>query len=69
LHREPLSEVVELAEDPVSQPLLIVASSHDRRELVVDEPLPLFTPVLGGKAPVGRHGRSDFYPEAGMPNR
>ena len=69
LHREPLSEVVELVQDPASQPPLIVASSHDHGELVVDKPLVLFTPVVGGKAPVGRHGLSDFYPEAGSPNR
>ena len=69
MHGLPLSAVVELIEDPVSEPLLVVASSHDHGELVVDKPLPLLTPVLGGKAPVGRHGLSGFYPEAGIRNR
>jgi hypothetical protein len=37
---------VELSEDPASQPLLIFPSSHDHRELFMDESLALFRPIL-----------------------
>lgn len=46
LPRETLGEVVELAEDPAPQPLLIFPSSHDHRELFIDEPLALVTTIL-----------------------